>query len=179
MVMQVKVEGAAAKIDAIMRFDKEAWRAIQKGVKAATDAISKDAERRVPPMGLIPRRAGSGWGSWNYSRDGRDLSYRRGDFKFKTRFRSRVQQGFREVQGRAQLDTSSAAVAIFTLAGSQNKSGHPFNTNINNQTGTREGARDVGMWPRLLTPAWHAKGPEASKEIGALIEKAIDQANRA
>jgi len=179
MVMQVKVEGAAAKIDALMRFDKAAWRDIQKGVKQATAAITKDAESRVPPMGLVPRRAGSGWGAWTFSRDGRDLSYQRGNFKFKTRFRSRSVQGFREVQGRAQLDTSNPAAAIFTLAGSVNKSGHPFNTNINRQSGTREGARDVGMWPRLLTPAYYAKGPEAAKTIGALIEKAIADVNRA
>lgn len=179
MVMQVEVKGAAAKIDALQRFDKTAWRVVQKGVKEATAAVSKDAESRVPPMGLIPRRAGSGWGSWTYSRDGRDLSYRRGDFKFKTRFRSRVVQGFREVEGRAQLDKSLPAVAIFALAGSKDKSEHPFNTNINNQTGTRKGARNVGMWPRLLTPAYYAKGPEAAKTIGALIEKAVADVNRA
>lgn len=180
MVIKVEVKGAAAKIDALQRFDKTAWREIQRGVKKATAEITKDAESRVPPMGLIPRRAGSGWGSWTESRgERRDLSYRAGDFKFKTRFRSRVVQGFREVQGRAQLDTSSPAVAIFTLAGSKDKSGHPFNANINKQTGTRKGARNVGMWPRLLTPAYYAKGPEAAKTIGALIEKAVADVNRA
>lgn len=179
MVMQVKVEGAAAKIDAIMRFDKEAWKAIQKGVKEATAAISKDAESRVPPMGLVGMRRGTGWGKWIASRDGRDLSYRRGDFKFKTRFRSRLQAGFREVEGRAELSTNSPAAAIFLLAGSQNASGHPFNRNINRQTGTRQGARNVGMWPRLLTPAYHAKAPEAAKTIGMLIEKAVNDTNRA
>lgn len=179
MVMQVKVEGAAAKIDAIMRFDKAAWSAIRKGVKEAADSVTKDAEARVPPMGLVPRRAGSGWGNWIFSRDGRDLGYSKSNFVFKTRFRSRLNKGFREVEGRSQLDTSNPAVAIFALAGSKDKSGHPFNTNINKQTGTRTGARDVGMWPRLLTPAYYAKAPEASKTIGALIEKAIDQVNKA
>lgn len=179
MVMQMKVEGAAARIDALMRFDKAVWRDIQKGVKLAQDAITKDAKGRVPPMGLVPRRAGSGWGPWTFSRDGRDLSYNKRNFKFKTRFRSTVTQGFRQVEGRSELDVSNAAVKIFTLAGSKDKSGHPFNTNINRQTSTVKGARNVGMWPRLLTPAYHAKAPEAAKQIGALIEKAIDQANRA
>ena len=178
MVMQIKVEGAAAKIDAIMRFDKAAWRDIQKGVKEATDAITKDAQSRVPPMGLVPRRAGTGWGKWT-RRDGYDISYDRSAFVFKTRFKSRVRQGFREVKGQALLDKSEASVAIFALAGSQDKSGHPFNRNINKQTGTRTGARNVGMWPRLLTPAYYAKGPEASKKIGALIEKAVNEVNRA
>jgi len=176
MVMQVKVEGAAAKIDAIMRFDKQAWKAIQKGVKDATAEITEDAKERVPQMGIISLR-GNGWGRWTSGP--RDLSYRPADFKFKTRFRSRLQGGFREVEGRAQLDTSSPAVAIFTLAGSQNRSGHPFNRVINRQTGTRQGARGVGMWPRLLTPAYHAKAPEAAKTIGVLIEKAVNDTNRA
>lgn len=179
MVMQLKVEGAAAKIDAIMKFDKTAWRSVQKGVKEATAQVTAEAERLVPPMGIVGMRRGAGWGPWTYSRDGRDLSYRRGDFKFKTRFRSRSIQGFREVQGRAQLQSSSPATAIFLLAGSKNASGHPFNDNINRETGTRQGARNVGMWPRLLTPAYHAKAPMAAKTIGKLIEDAVNNVNRA
>ena len=188
MVMQAKVEGAAAKIEALKRFDKDAWKAIQKGTKEATDAITQDAKRRVPPMGLIPRRAGSGWGRWIFSRDGRDLSYSKGDFKFKTRFRSRVKDGFREVQGRAELDTRKPAVAIFTLAGSvpgpnpktdHQRSSINFKNNINKQQGGRAGVRDAGMWPRLLTPAYHAKAPQAAKTIGQLIEAAVRDVNRA
>jgi hypothetical protein len=41
------------------------------------------------------------------------------------------------------------------------------------------GARNVQMWPRLLTPAYYAKGPQASATIASLIEKAVQQANRA
>lgn len=177
--MQVEVRGAAAKIDAIFRFDKTAWRGIQKGVKEAAEAITKDARDRVPPMGLVPKRAGTGWGKWIASADGRDLSYSQSDFKFKTRFRSKLRKGFREIQGQAQLDTSNPAVAIFALAGSKDASGHPFNANINKQTDTRANARDVGMWPRMLTPAYHAKAPEASKTIGRIIEDAVNEINRA
>jgi hypothetical protein len=176
--MKVEVRGAAAKIDAIMRFDKEAWRAVQRGVKEATAAVTKDAQSRVPPMGLIPMRKGAGWGKWIAARDGRDLSYNAAAFKFSTRFQSRSRQGFREVRGRSVLNLTSPAVAIFALAGSQDRSGHKFNANINKQTGTRTGARNVGMWPRLLTPAYYAKGPEASATIGRLIEQAVQQANR-
>jgi hypothetical protein len=174
-MMKVEVRGAAAKIDALKRFDKEAWRDIQKGVKTATDAVTQDAKARVPFMGLTPKRRGTGWGKWIYSRDGRDLSYDQGKFRFTTRFRSKVKSGFRQVEGRAVLDKTDPAVAIFTLAGSVNKSRHPFNRNINKQTGTKEGARNVGMWPRLLTPAWYAKGPEAAKEIGQLIQAAVNK----
>lgn len=177
MVMQVEVRGAAAKIDALFRFDKAAWRGIQRGVKQAAAAITQDASSRVPPMGLVPRRAGSGWGKWMSG--GRDLSYHQSNFRFKTKFRSRSRAGFREVQGQAVLDTSNAAVAIFALAGSRDASGHPFNRNINRQTGTRANARDVGMWPRMLTPAYYAEGPAAAETIGKIIEDAVNDVNRA
>lgn len=179
MVMKVEVRGAAAKIDALFRFDKTAWKGIQAGVKEAAEEITKDARDRVPPMGLVPKRAGTGWGKWIAAADGRPLSYDKNEFKFTTRFRSRVRQGFREVQGRSQLDTSSAAVAIFALAGSKDMSGHPFNRNINRQTGTRANARDVGMWPRMLTPAYYAKGPIAAKTIGRIVEDAVNDVNQA
>lgn len=172
-MIEVEVRGAAAKIDALYRFDKEAWKGIQKGVKEATSAITDDAKSRVPFMGLTPKRAGTGWGKWIAAKDGRDLSYDKSKFRFTTRFRSKVKSGFRQVEGRAVLDKKNPAVAIFSLAGSVNKSKHPFNRNINKQTGTKEGARNVGMWPRLLTPAYYAKGPEAAKEIGRLIESLV------
>jgi len=177
MVMKAKVEGAAAKIDAIQKFDKKAWREIQKGVKLATSAITKNAEGRVPPMGLVPTSGGKGWGPW--FQGNRDLSFVGSEFKFGTRFRSRNKQGFRQVYGYSVLNVSSPAVAIFTLAGSKNQSGHPFNRNINRQTGTRQGARNVQMWPRMLTPAYYEEGPEAAKTIGRIIEDAVRDVNSA
>lgn len=179
MKFDIEVKGAAAKIDALYRFDKDAWKNIQRGVKEATAAVTREAQALVPPMGLVPKVRGSGWGKWTFARDGRDLSYSPGNFRFSTRFQSRVKGGFREVRGRAVLDTSNAAVAIFALAGSVDKSKHPFNANINRQTGTQVGVRDAGMWPRLLTPAYYAKGPKAAQTIAQLIEQAVQEVNRA
>jgi hypothetical protein len=113
--VKIKVEGAAAKINAIFLFDKAAWRDIQRGVKRATDAITQDARSRVPPMGIVPMGGGRGYGPWNHG--GRDLSYSRGAFGFSTRFQSRSKGGFREVRGRSLLDISEPSVAVFTLAG--------------------------------------------------------------
>lgn len=179
MAMNVEVRGAAAKIDALKRFDKSAWSGIQKGVKAAQEEITADARSRVPQMGLVPNRRGTGWGKWIEKKSGRDLSYNQNEFVFKTKFRSRVQSGFREVMGITSLDVKTPAVSIFVLAGSKDKSGHPFNRNINRQQGGQTGVRNAQMWPRLLTPARYAKGPVAAATIGRLIEQAVNQVNRA
>jgi hypothetical protein len=183
--MKVKVEGAAARIDALFRFDKAAWRDLQRGVKKATEAVTKNAEGRVPPMGIIPMGGGRGWGPWNHF--GRDLGYNRSAFRFSTKFQSRSRQGFRQVQGRSVLDASDASVAIFTLAGfvpgpnpktRRKAQSVNFKRTINRQTGTVAGGKGRGMWPRLLTPAYYAEGPKAAQTIGQLIESAVAQANR-
>jgi hypothetical protein len=96
--MDIKVEGTAARIEALFRFDKAAWSAVQKGSKDAVREIVSDAQSRIPPMGLAPTSGGRGWGPW-FS-DGRDLSYSRSGFRFSTRFRSRNVKGFREVKAK-------------------------------------------------------------------------------
>jgi hypothetical protein len=183
--MKVKVEGAAAKIDAIFRFDKAAWHDIQRGVKKATDAITKNAQGRVPPMGLVPLAGGAGWGPWNH--EGRDFSYSPGAFKFSTRFRSRSKQGFRQVQGRSLLDVSTAFVNVYVFAGTvggpnpktrYQASSRSFKAGLHKQSSTKPGTGIPGMWPRLLTPAYHAEGPIAEKTIGKLIEEAVAKSNR-
>jgi hypothetical protein len=170
--MKVKVEGAAAKIDAIFRFDKELWKGIQKGVKDAAESVAADARNRMPSYGLGGTSGTGGWGGWIAKRDGRDLSYDQAKIRknVKTRFKSQMKSGVRVVKG--QAINNSPAGAIYMLAGSKNRSGHRFNDVINRQHGS-------GPWPRAFTPAYYAKGPEASKEIGRLIERAIDEVNRA
>lgn len=183
--MQVKVEGAAARIEAIFRFDKAAWRDIQRGVKKATEAITKDAQGRVAPMGIVPLAGGKGWGPWNHQ--GADFSYNRGAFKFSTRFQSRSKQGFRQVQGRSLLDVSTAFVNVYVFAGTvrgpnpktrYQGASRSFKEALHKQSGTQPGKGTPGMWPRLLTPAYHAEGPIAAKTIGKLIEEAVAKTNR-
>lgn len=174
--MKVKVEGAAAKIDAIFRFDKELWRSMQREIKATTEVVATDARGRVPSQGLFSSR-GSGWGRWMSG--SRDLSFQqttvRGGIKSRTRSRSKA--GFRQVSGR--VDMTSAAGAIFTLAGSRNQSGHPFNASINRQQGGSTSARGNSTWPRLLTPARVAKGAEASRKIAQIVEQGVRNINQA
>jgi len=130
--MQLKVEGAAAKIDAVMKFDKAAWRGVQKGVKEATAQVTAEAQRLVPPMGIVGLRRGAGWGQWTYSRDGRDLSYRprrlqvQDPLSFPATSRGfvkcRVERSWTPV---ALLLRSSCWLVVKTPAV------HPFNANIN------------------------------------------------
>jgi hypothetical protein len=183
--MKVEVKGAAAQINAIFLFDKAAWRDIQRGVKKATEAITKDARSRVPPMGLVPMGGGSGWGPWNHF--GRDFGYSKGAFKFTTRFQSRSRQGFRQVQGRSVLNVGDPVVSVYEFAGvvaganpktAYRASSISFKRGLHRQSGTRPGRGARGMWPRLLTPAYHAQGPTAAKTIGKLIEEAVAKANR-
>jgi hypothetical protein len=177
--MRVRVEGAAAKVDAIFRFDKQLWRDIQREIKAAAESVAADARTRVPGSGIYSSRSGwTGWGKW-ISASGRNLSFEQGPVAggIKARARSRNRSGFREARG--QVDITTPAGAIFALAGSRNKSGHPFNTTINRQQGGSTGARRNGTWPRVLTPALYAKGPQASERIGKAIEDGVNDINRA
>jgi hypothetical protein len=176
--VKVKVVGAAAKIDAIFRFDKELWRAMQRDIKATTEVVANDARSRVPAQGLYSSRSKySGWGKWISK--GRVLSYEQSQARggIKSRSRSRSRAGFRQVSGRVEM--TNAAGAIFTLAGSQNRSGHPFNVNINRQQGGNASARGNSTWPRVLTPARVAKGAEAAKKIAQIIEQGVQRINQA
>ena len=170
--MKVEVTGAAAKIDALFRFDKEVWAGVQKGVKDASESVAADARSRVPSYGVFSTSGLGGWGAWARKTDGFDISYDQANIRkgIKTKFRSQMQSGVRVVKG--QVVNSSPAGAIFMLAGSQNKSGRWFNTLIKRQQGS-------GPWPRAMTPAYYAKGPQAAKDIGHIIEQAINNINNA
>jgi hypothetical protein len=178
--VKVKVEGLAAKIDAVFRFDKELWRAMQKDIKTAVDVVATDARSRVPAQGLYSSRSGySGWGKWIATKGNRVLSFEQSIVRgsIKSRARSRSRAGFREVKG--VVEVMNPAGAIFMLAGSQNRSGHPFNTSINRQHGGSVGARGNQFWPRILTPARYAKGGEAAQKIAAIVERGVNDINSA
>jgi hypothetical protein len=177
--VKVKVEGAAAKIEALFRFDKTLWRAMQRDIREVSETVAADARNRVPTQGLYGRSGtSSGWGRWISGT--RDLSFDQGSVRggIKARSRSRSKGGgFREVVGR--VDMMSPAGAIFALVGSQNKSGHPFNALVNRQHGGSTTMRRNQFWPRMLTPARYAKGGEAAEKIGRIVERGVNDINRA
>jgi len=169
--MKVEVRGAAAKIDAIFRFDKDVWAGIQKGVKAAGESVAADARNRIPATALYSRNS-PGWGNWIASRDGRNLGFDQQKIRagIKPRFQSKMKNGVRVVKARADMTTPAGA--IYSLAGSKNRSGKHFSDEVNTQHGS-------SVWPRSLTPAYYAKGPQAAKDIAKVIEDAVSNVNQA
>jgi hypothetical protein len=176
--MKVTVEGAAQKIDLIFRFDKDLWKEMQKEVRAAGSEVQKDAISRMPSQGL------SRWGLWFHR--GRDISYESNRAKrISVSVRSKERGGFRRVKAKVGFSSGNAAGAIYGLAGSVSgtRSDFPqrsanFKRAINNQHGGSIGSKNSQTWPRALTPAYYAKGPQASEKIGAAIERMIAQVNR-
>ena len=170
---QVRVEGAARKIEQIFRFDKDIWKEIQSGVKSATEGIVQEGRGTYPGDNALRT-----WGSWTTAKGGRDLSFdpARAKAGVRSRFRSRRRSGFRVISG--QVYNKDAAGAIYLLAGSRDKTGEAFNTNINRRRGGSTGARGDGTWPRALGPAWTNNVEQARDEIGRVVEEAIRKVNR-
>ena len=167
--MTFKVEGADRMIERIKGFEKDIYRDLQDEVREASSGIVKDAQAAVPGRAL--RR----WGPWRVNRGGaQGFRNTSGDRDFvQSKVRSGIRSQFRTrktgdslgVYGRvAQAD---AAGAIFSLAGSQNRSGDPFNDHLNRKHGS-------GPWPRLLGPAWTNNVENARTRI----RKAVDDAAR-
>jgi hypothetical protein len=174
--MRVKVEGSARKIDLIFAFDKQLWKEMQKEVRSAGQLVQRDAIARMPAMGL------SRWGLW-FAR-GRNLSYESGVKRISISVRSKETAGLRRVKVKIGFASGNAAGAIFSLAGSKSGKGsdYParsanFRTAMNREHGGSVGMRGNQTWPRALTPAYYAKGPEARQKIGAAVERMIARVN--
>jgi hypothetical protein len=178
--MKVKVTGAAAKIDAIFRFDKDAWKVMQKEVRSAGGEVQSHAQSLMPSSGL------SGWGPWIESSRSKDLTYTGGQVKrIGVSVRSKQVQGLRRVKAKVGFSSGNAAGAIFGLAGSVSGTKSPFIQSsinfkeaMNRKHGGSISSRNARIWPRALTPAYYAKGPRARERIGAAIERMVSNVNR-
>lgn len=171
--MTFKVEGADRMIERIKGFEREIWRDLQKEVRDASDDIVNDARAAVPSRGLRrwgPWRVNSG-GAGGFRNTSRDRDYVESNVKagIRNQFRTRKSRGSLGVLGR--VVQADAAGAIFTLAGSQNRSGDPFNSHLNRKHG-------AGPWPRLLGPAWTDNVDEARNKIQKAVDDAARKVNR-
>jgi hypothetical protein len=168
-MMTFKVEGADRMIERIKGFEKDVYRDLQREVREASSDLVKDAQAAAPVEGL------SRWGPWRVNAGGaqgfrntsRDRDFVQASVRsgIRSQFRTRKTGGSLGVYGR--VTQNDPAGAIFTLAGSRNRSGHPFNRVVNNRNG-------FGPWPRLLGPAWTKNVEEARNRI----RKAVDSAAR-
>lgn len=165
----VKVNGAENIIARMRAFNKDVYKILQKDVRNAASVIANEAKSNVPDPAL------GNWGNWGGRRSGgfrnttRDRPYNAAQVtrSIRPQFRtSRRMMAVDVVVGRVVI--ADPAGAIFALAGSQNKSGHLFNTNLNDKYG-------AGPWPRLLGPAWTNNVDKVRSDI----ESAVDRATKA
>jgi hypothetical protein len=181
--VKVKVTGAAQKIGQIQRFRQDIWKDMQKEVKSAAQLVANDAKGRIPGQGL------SNWGAWTDYKSKRDLSFGSSAASGITvSFRSKEIQGFRRIKAKVGFSKGNAAGAIYSLAGSKpgTLSTHPagaarsagFKRAINRKFGGSFTTRNSQQWPRALTPAFYAKGPQARIKIGQAVERAVAKVNK-
>ena len=174
--MFVDVENVGPLINRLAKFDKDVYKILQREIKEGAEIVAADARTRTPDTAL------SGWGVWDKMTGtagsvgavtmltgSRDLSYdgskARSSIKPSSQMTRRRGVGTTGIVGKVTF--GDAGGAIWSLAGSQNKSGERFNTNLNARFGT-------GPWPRALTPALYAKAPQAIAKIDAAIQRAAD-----
>jgi len=178
--LKLHVEGVPELINRISKFDKEVSKILNREVKEGADVVGAYARSLVPGGNAL-----SNWGPWNLktgkagtvgvvslSQGSRDLGFdgsavARGIKPQAVKSNKRgVVVGFK-----ARVVMSTAAGSIWSLAGSRNKSKSTMGPNLNR-------AFPDPRWPRALTPALHAKGPQARKEIEDAIDRAIAAVNR-
>jgi hypothetical protein len=183
-MFQVEVRGAAAVTEGIFRLDKEVWRDLQKDVRKAGEVIAVEAGQNMPGRPL------TNWGKWiEFSGRGKSLWYEGSSVRsFRSGFRSKSKQGFREVSAVVMPSSGNAAGAIFLLAGSvgSTRSRHPaggvrsanFKRALNRRHGGSTSARGNGTWPRVLGPLYYKHREKVRKEVGQAVEHAISRFNR-
>lgn len=171
--MDVTVENVGALVNRLQKFDKDVYRILQREIKQAADMVASDAKTRTPSETAL-----SGWGAWNKTTGtsgsrgavqmmtgSRDLGFEGGRVRRSIKPSARVtrqrRRGTTGIVGRVAF--SDAGGAIWSLAGSRGSS--TFVRNLNDRYGDNQ-------WPRALTPALYAKGPQAIAQIDAAIQRA-------
>lgn len=174
--MNVEIDGAAQLVNRLKKFDREVYRILQRELRQAASLVANDARSRVPSDNAL-----SGWGPWvvrtgsngsvgvvTLVTGSRDLGFVGMAAKSGIKPQAVTRSTRGTVTGfKVRVIQSTAAGAIYELAGSQNRSGSTFGPNLNAKRGSSQ-------WPRSLTPAWHAKGQAAGDAIAAAIDRAKD-----
>lgn len=172
--MDVNVENVGPLVNRLQKFDKDVYRILQREIKEAAGLVANDARSRVPSGNALRN-----YGPWNQttgssgsrgaiqmttgSRDlGFDGSQVRSSIKPSVRATRRRGRGVTGIEGRVVM--KDAGGSIWSLAGSRSSS--PFAMAL-----ARYG---TSLWPRALTPALYAKGPQAAEKIDAAIQRAAD-----
>jgi len=178
----VNVQGLGDYVNRMKRFDSDVAKHLTSDIKLAVDGIYKSAQQEISDTGNPLSR----WGSWSNkrsvnSRRGirahptgsyvRDLSYDPSAVKSGIKKRVRVinKPDLQDVQG--VVSDTTAAGAIYELAGSKNISGNVFNRNVNTK-------HPVRRWPRVLGPAWADGNEKAVTLLSTAVARAVTSVNQ-
>ena len=183
----VNMRGLGDFVNRMKRFDTDVAKHLQDDIKVAVDGIYQAAGQTVTSTG----NPLSNWGSWTNRRSvgsrgsvrssggvaTRDLSYSPSAVKSGLNKRIKVvNKGEKQDVWGIVADTTAAG-AIYELAGKSNKSGHAFNHNII----TKHRPTPIGKsngWPRVLGPAWAGGRDKAEQLLTAAVKRAIDTINQ-
>ena len=180
MALSFHVDGVPELINRISKFDKEISKILNREVRQGADVVGAYARSLVPSGNAL-----SNWGSYNektgragrvgvvsMSQGSRDLSFNGSSVARGIKPQTVNSRRRGTVVGyKARVVITTAPGAIWSLAGSKNRRGSTFGPNLN-------GAFRDSRWPRALTPALHAKGPQAARLIEDAIDRAIAAVNR-
>lgn len=164
---RLEVQGIAPFINRLEKFDKDVSKTLKAEMRRGSNEVAKEARSLISALGGNPLSNWGGWSSVGTGRtDARDLSFnastaKRGVRVESYRGRSRgvvTSFGYRVKQ-------MNPGGAIYELAGSQNKSGDVFNSNLNSKRGSNR-------YPRIMYQAYYAGMSRAQTIIRAAIRKA-------
>jgi hypothetical protein len=161
-VMNVSTPDLAAFINRLEKFDGDVSKELKRKMRGAANLVAMSARKRQElPLSHWRYR----WVEQDRA-NGRDLRYnlaaaRKGiSVKTGRHRKSGVTTAFG-----MDVVQSNAAGAIYELAGSENRSGHRFNSILNRVQGT-------GPWPRTLLPAYYDVMPDVQRQIESAIRVA-------
>jgi len=178
----VNVQGLGDYINRMKRFDSDIAKHLQSDIKVAVDGIYKDSQQQISTIGKPLSR----WGSWSNKRTVtskrglrkhssgsyvRDLSYDPSAVKAGIKKSVRVlnKSDVQDVVG--VVSDTTAAGAIYELAGSKNPTGNIFNQNLIKEHPTPR-------WPRVLGPAWAKGNDKATELLTEAVVRAVTAVNQ-
>ena len=181
--MKVRVTGEQRAIATLKAFDKDVFKAVDKGLKQAGEVLRDEVRAKTPTSGPL-----SGWGRWNATRttkagvsSTKDLSYNA--TKVRTGIKVTTKQGKKVATGgkfQVAVATMSPAGAMYALAGSVRKRykrepsyrGRSFVDNLNAASGQK--------YARGMNEAMKNKPvvARAKEKVAAVIRDAERAANR-
>lgn len=166
---RVEVTGLRQVIDALEQVDKKAANSIFREIRAGAQQIATAASYLVPGRNPV-----SNWGSWIYSRDGRDLSFDPGAAAsgFKVRRNNFKRRGVAAGLGYDILQTNAGG-NIFEVMGD----GSRVTTSSGQNLVDTVASRYPGKTPRTLIKAYYSVDVPAMQE--RIRNDIIDAARKA